>query len=290
MLRHVIKLSLLGPGLAFLIWWGWSGNFAFNYGDLFWLAEQETFYRLYVGGRASGWARRTISKEPDSGNMEITEQSLLDLKIGEMALGLKTESKTVFSSRGRLISASFSVPLGDQTASAEAVVDRDRLVSRLSFGKNLREASFPVPPNGPLVVSGIVPWLGHQRDMPLGRALGVELFDPVSMSFKSGQLTIEEDTAQSEEIQTFKLTLKFMSAESTEWVDSNGQRLRQYNQGLDTELVLVQDPSFVDQAKEALAGPIPNPIDKDLVGFLEQALAGYGLEALSGLSNELLSD
>ncbi|MDR2443540.1 MAG: hypothetical protein LBE31_08485 [Deltaproteobacteria bacterium] len=283
MAKHLVKLTLLICGLIFLCWWGWSGNFAFNYGALFSLTDQKTFYQLVLGTQPIGWARREVVTNPDSGELEITEESLLNFKLAGTALGFKTISKTIFDQRGRLVSAHFTVPIGSEMASASAIVDRDKLLCRLSLGGQAKEASLPLPPNGPIVVSGVVPWLGHQRDMPLGRAMGVELLDPISMSFKPGQLTIEDDTAQSAEVQTYKLSLSFLTSQSAQWVDAYGRVVYQYSPSLEAGLVLVDDPQVIQVANLALAGPPPE-IPKGAMGdLIEQLISSYGLSFFSNI-------
>jgi hypothetical protein len=280
--RHAVKLALLIPGLVFLGWWGWSGNFAFNKGDLYRLVDQERFYVLSLGGQPVGWARRAVDIDADGGRTVLSEETVLELSPGLGTIKVKTISSTVFDDRGRLVSAEFRVPLGDSEASATARAVGSRLECRLAIGERVKEASLRLPPSGPVVVSGVVPWLGHQRDLPMGRPLAVDLLDPVAMSFKPAELTIEDDTAEAEEIQTFKLTLRFMSAESVERVDSTGLLVSQYNPALESGLTLAGDEE-AEAARAALAAP-PTPLPAGLIGDLvDQVLSGGGLEALSGL-------
>jgi hypothetical protein len=281
--RHALKLALLIPGLAFLAWWGWSGNFAFNHGDLYRLADQERYYRLHLGAQPIGWAKREVSTDPDGGDVSVSEETILELSLGPGGLRIKTRSRTVFDSRGRLVSAEFKVPLGESTVSASASAARGRLLCRLALGSSEREASLELPSDGPVVVSGVVPWLSHQRDLPLGRPLEVELLDPVSQQFQPATLTIEDDTAQSEEIQTRKLTLRFMSAESVEWVDSGGLLVRQLNPALDAGLSLVEGEEAIEEAKAALAAEASPEAERLAAELSERFLAAGGLEGLSGL-------
>ena len=283
MTRHVVKLSLLLPGLAFLAWWGWSGNFAFNQGDFYRLADQERFFQLFLGESPMGWARREVATDPGGDQVAISEETLINLPFGEETLSVKTFSTTRFDNRGRLVSAEFNIPLGDSSAVATAVVRGGSLYCKLVFGDESRDASIELPERGPVVVSGLVPWLGHQRELPLGRPLELSILDPVAMAFKPASLTIEDDTAESEEVQTWKLTLKFMSAESVEWVDSDGLLVGQYNPALDATFLLVGDSEeAVKQAREALSAPA-TPLPSGLIGdLISQALSGAG--GLDGLT------
>ena len=283
MSRHLVKLSLLIPGLAFLAWWGWSGNFAFNQGDFFRLADQERYYRLVLGELPVGWAKREVATNPDEGDVSVKEETLFELGLGDQGLRVKTFSTTVFDNRGRLVSAEFNVPLGSRSASAEAFVQDGRLNCKLSVGDTVREASLELPPNGPVVVSGVVPWLGRQRDLPLGRPMEIKLLDPVGLGFEPALLTIEDDTAQSEEIQTWKLTLRFKSAESVEWVDSDGFLVRQRNPSLEASLNLIAGAEAIEEAKKALSSSTSPEAEKFLGDLAEKALAAGGLEGLSSL-------
>jgi hypothetical protein len=285
-LRHLVKLALLLPGLAFLLWWGWSGNFASSPGDLYRLADQQHYYRLLLGGRPMGWARRVVMTDPDTSNLTMIEATLIDLAIGAETLQFKTYSRTVFDDRGRLLSADLVVPLGDVSAVVTAIAARGELKCRISLGERYKDLVVPMPPAGPVVVSGVVPWLGHQRNLPVGRPLGLELLDPSTLEFKPAQLTIEDDTAQSEEIQTWKMTLRFQSVVTIEWVDSTGLMVGQYNPSLEARLVMIQDEAEAAEAAAAIARPIQAPPGGLVAMLIDQALRSNGLGLFSDLLDQ----
>jgi hypothetical protein len=284
--RHAIKLALLIPSLIFLFWWGWSGNFAVNSGSLFHLIERDTFYRLDLGVKAVGWAKRVISRNTGQNSLTMSEETLLDLTLGQSSLRFRTDSETTFDTGGRLTQAVFSIPLGGSLAQAKAAVERERLVCELSFGDQSRRAEVPLPPAGPILVSGLVPWLSHQREIPLGRPLGLELLDPVSLTFKPAELVIEDVTEPSDELEVYKLTLRFMGAENVEWLDSEGKLLRQRNPGLDMDLFLLEGDDLITEAQLALSGSGPRTASTPggaAGDFLSGFLSGDGLELLNSV-------
>jgi hypothetical protein len=294
--RHALKLALLIPALLFLFWWGWSGNFAFNSGSLFRLLDGETFYQVSLGNSRTGWARREIRTDPDTLRVTFFEETVLNLKLGPFSFPLITKSEAVFSQDGRLVSADFVIPVGGETAAARAMVVRDRLVCRVSLGETARQAEVPLPPSGPILVSGIGPWLSRQRDLPMGRPLGLELLDPVSMTFKPATLTIEDATVASDERDVYKLTLNFMGAENVDEINSDGRLLRHYNPLLEMSLEFLQDEPSVDVARremaeaEARVSPLPGPLAAVITSFLsskgmtmiQDVLKGGSLEGLAG--------
>jgi hypothetical protein len=281
-MRHFVKLPLLLIGLGFLFWWGWSGSFSLNSGALFTINNMETFYRLELGNKPMGWAKRKVFDGPAEGLVTILEESLLKLTLMGSEQNIRTISETVFDERGRLISADFTVPLGSLSAGASAKVESDRLFSTVSFGEQSRTVDLSVPDNGPLLVSALLPWLGHQRDLPLGRPLGVTLFDPLSSEFKSAQLIIEDASSIDSEIQTFKLTLKFLSSENVMWIDADGRLVKQLNASLQAGLSLLYDEQQISQARKALSETTKTiEITGPLADMISKAFNEKGLELLN---------
>jgi hypothetical protein len=281
-MRHTVKLLILIPALGFLLWWGWSGNFAFNRPSLFTLFDQKSFYNLEFGRTSMGYARREIKTEPKSKETTIMEDSVINLSFAGQPFLFKTSSQTVFSDDGNLISAIFSLPLGHLGGQAKAVVEDRTLKCQISIAGVLHEAEVGLPPSGPILVSGLIPWLAHQSNVPLGRPIGLSLLDPVSMTFKPAELTVEDATDIADELGIFKLTLHFMGTENSEWVDAHGQLLRQYNPGFEIGLYLSNDEQALEidkELQEALAKETKLP-DGPLASLISGFLANNGLEAL----------
>ncbi|MDR1110621.1 MAG: hypothetical protein LBP92_08005 [Deltaproteobacteria bacterium] len=253
MRRHAFKLAVLVPILAFLFWWGWSGNFAYSPGSLFTLFDQESFYGLDLGATRMGWARREIRTDPKAGRVSISEESVINLSFSGQDLQIRTNSDSVFDSAGRLVSAVFSLPMGAVNGQASATVDGQTLRCELRLMGQIRQAEVPLPPSGPVLVSGLVPWLSHQRNLPLGRPLGLSLLDLVSLTFMPAELVIEDATTISDELQIYKLTLRFMGTESSEWIDAQGGLRRQYNPVMEVGLVQAR-PDQYDLIRGELAG------------------------------------
>jgi hypothetical protein len=283
-MRHFVKIPILVLGLAFLLWWGWSGNFAFDSGALFRITEMETFYQLQLASNPMGWAKRSVTKGPAEGLMTISEETLLKLNVLDEEQYVRTFSKTVFDDRGRLVSADFTVPLGAVSASATAKVEAQRLKCSITLGEKVKEIDISAPDSGPLLVSGVIPWLGHQRDVPIGRPLGLTLYDPVGMEFKPAELTIEDVTEAASEVQSFKLTLKFLSSESVEWIESDGRLTRQLNPALEAGLSLLYTENEIEKAKIALDNaPADGEITGPLADIISQALTDSSLDLISSI-------
>ncbi|MDR0355793.1 MAG: hypothetical protein LBJ64_08695 [Deltaproteobacteria bacterium] len=282
--RHLIKLAILVPGLAFLFWWGWSGNFSFNAGSLFRLTPSETFYHLAIGKTRTGLARREIVEDADNGQLSVVEESVVHIPPGSANFSLRAVSETAFDSSGRLLTADFTIPFGGLTALAKARRERERLIVDLSFAGETRQAEVALPPAGPILISGLVPWLSYQRDLPLGRPLGLELLDPISLSFKPAELTIEDVTEEADELQVFKLTLNFMGSETVEWIDSQGKRLRQYYPLMELGQTFILDPGEAEAARAALKEAAETRSQQPLgrgVGAIAGFLAKTGFELLA---------
>jgi hypothetical protein len=139
---------------------------------------------------------------------------------------LRLRSEATYGPDGRLRSAVFTVP-GLEGASAEARVADGFLDFTASLGTLSRKVSLRLPGDGPVLVSGVVPWLSRQREVPLGKVMFVRVFDPVNMEFETARLLVEDDTEASEEIQVFKVSLTLPAGATTEWLDANGRLIRQ---------------------------------------------------------------
>ncbi|MDR2387283.1 MAG: hypothetical protein LBE80_06840 [Deltaproteobacteria bacterium] len=281
--RNLIKLFILIPALLFLVWWGWSGNFAFNRASLFTLFDQESFYTMEVGRSSMGLARRTVKLDPKNNLTTLSEASVLNLTFSGLPIKIKTESEIVFDQEGRLVSADFSLPMGPLSGQAQATVDGQTLKMELSLAGKTHAAQAPMPPTGPVLVSGLIPWLAHQRNIPMGRPIGLSLLDPLSMTFKPAQLTIEDVTEMVDELQVFKVSLTFMGSENSEWIDSQGKLLRQFNPGLEIGLVAVRDNQVEQirpQLEKALAEPVSIP-EGPLASMIGGFISNDGLEVLS---------
>jgi hypothetical protein len=149
---------------------------------------------------------------------------------------------------------------GLEGASAEAKVSDGFLDFTASLGTLSRKVSLRLPGDGPVLVSGVVPWLSRQREVPLGKVLYVRVFDPVNMEFETAQLLVEDDTEASEEIQVFKVTMTLPAGSTSEWLDANGrlvrQRMDRFQAGLD--LLESGDPARA-AAEAALAAEASGP-------------------------------
>ncbi|MDR1040088.1 MAG: hypothetical protein LBR80_07975 [Deltaproteobacteria bacterium] len=292
-MRHTIKLGFLALGLSFLFWWGWAGNFLFTPGSLFRLTTLRDYYVFTVGGTDMGYTRREVEAGgPDQG-FSITEDSLVRLAlpglVGALTRGgaaspgtalhqdgaeaqggvasqdgaapqgvppeLRLRSEATYGPDGRLRSALFTVP-GLEGASAEAKVSEGSLDFTASLGSLSRKVSLKLPSDGPVLVSGVVPWLSRQREVPLGKVLYVRVFDPVNMDFETARLTVEDDTEASEEVQVFKVTLTMDAGSTTEWLDANGRLLRQRMDRFQAGLDLIGEG---DSARAEAEGRLDSP-------------------------------
>ncbi|MDR2300490.1 MAG: hypothetical protein LBF38_00345 [Deltaproteobacteria bacterium] len=281
--RNLVKLFILIPSALFLIWWGWSGNFAFNRASLFTLFDQESFFTMEVGRSSMGFARRTIKVDPRDNLTSLSEASVLNLTFSGLPLKIKTESDIVFDQDGRLVSAVFSLPMGPVSGQAKATVEGQTIKMELTMAGTTHVAEAPMPPTGPVLVSGLIPWLAHQRNIPMGRPIGLSLLDPISMTFKPGQLTVEDVTEMDDELQVFKITLVFMGGESSEWINSQGKLLRQFNPNLEIGLIAVRDrevETVRSQIEKALSEPVSIP-EGPLANLISGFISNDGLDVLS---------
>jgi hypothetical protein len=119
-----------------------------------------------------------------------------------------------------------------------------------------REKRLPLPPEGPVLVSGVVPWLSRQREVPLGKVLLVSLLDFSSMEFRQAELTVTDDTAESSEVQLYKVLIRTPGGDATEWLDANGHVTRQSIQSLQVDLLLMATQEEIGEARAALSAPV----------------------------------
>ncbi|MDR3153124.1 MAG: hypothetical protein LBW85_02350 [Deltaproteobacteria bacterium] len=238
---HFVKLGFLAAALAFFFWWGWAGNFIFTPGSLFRLTSSTDRYVFSAGGKDMGYARRAVAAgAPDQG-FSITEESLVRLSLPGLPQGeLRLRSESSYGPDGRLREAEFTVP-GLSGALARAQAADGFLDFSLSLGTLSRKVTLKLPGDGPVLVSGVVPWLSRQREVPLGKVLYVRVFDPVNMGFETARLTVEDDTRASEEIRVFKVTLALPAGTTVEWLDANGRLLRQSVERFQAGLTRIPD-------------------------------------------------
>jgi hypothetical protein len=291
--RHFVKLGFLAVGLAFLFWWGWAGNFIFTPGSLFRLTTASDYYVFSVGGRGMGYSHREVEAGgPDQG-FTIKEDSLVRLDIpglaGLMGGGpapsapppaggapaasvpeIRLKSEASYGPDGRLRDATFTVP-GLEGASAEARCSDGFLDFTASLGSLSRKVSLKLPPEGPVLVSGVVPWLSRQREVPLGKVLYVRVFDPVNMEFETAQLMVEDDTEASEEVQVFKVTLTLPAGVTTEWLDANGRLVRQRMERFQAGLDIIRPGDRTAGTARAELGKPPSAA----AGAMTELAAGY---------------
>ncbi|MDR2354362.1 MAG: hypothetical protein LBF22_14625 [Deltaproteobacteria bacterium] len=250
-MRHVIKISLLVLGLGFLFWWGWWGNFIFNPGAIFKLSSGEEYYTVSMGGRELGFARRIVSADNPESGFTVMEESLIQAPLPAFSGEIRLRSEASYGPDGRLIAAVFTVP-GLENFAAIARVRGNFLDYELSFGATKRLKTVALPREGPILVSGIIPWLSRQREAPLGKVLLVSVFDPVASRFQTGELTIEDTTEASEEIQMFKVSLTLPAGETNDWLDASGRLIRQRQAKMDAGLDLLAPGPKQEEAKTAL--------------------------------------
>jgi hypothetical protein len=270
-LRHAVKITALALGLGFLFWWGWSGNFLFKRGALFSLSAREDYYALSAGSKDLGFARRTVSASGPERGFEVAEESAVELPIPGLSVTLRVRSVSRYGADGRLASAVFTLenPPG---AEARAVVNEGAgtLECSVALGGLKREKSLPLPREGPILVSGVVPWLSRQSEAPLGRAMFARVLDLASLEFEEAQLTVTDDTAESVEVQVFRVAVQTRAGEAAEWVEGGGRILGVTLAGSGMALRLLEAEDAAARAKEALARPPEAlPLDSLPEGALE---------------------
>jgi hypothetical protein len=110
----------------------------------------------------------------------------------------------------------------------------------------------------------------------LGKVLFVELLDFSKMEFEPSVLTVTDETAESSEIQLFKVAIKTPAGEAAEWMNANGHMTRQDLSGLKMSLTLLLSQNEIDLAKESLERELPPiPFDRipnSLITLLEEYL------------------
>jgi hypothetical protein len=272
--RHAVKLGALALGLAVLFWWGWSGNFVFRQGAVFRLLPSEDWYSVSAGGRELGYAHRVVRAGGPESGFTVDEQSALSLPIPGLPGPVRLDSKSAFEADGRLAWTSFTVPgLPGAFARVDSLPPTATLRVTVGFRGRQLTRDLPLPPEGPVLPSGVSPWLSRQKEAPMGKVMLVSLlsFSPLRLAhadlafeLERAELTVEEVTEGSDEIRVFKVTVRSASWESSEWVDANGRLLRQSVRGQPGGLTLLEAEGPRALAKAALAVP-PPPIP--LEGF-----------------------
>jgi hypothetical protein len=276
-LRHAVKIVVIVLGLGVLFWWGWSGNFIFKQGALFRLNTMEDYYSFSLGNRNLGYTKRVVNAPGLESAFYIREESIITLPVPGLIDNILLRSESHYKPDGRLISTAMSLA-NLQGAEAKAIVNEKTglLDCSFRFGDISRSKSIPLPKEGPILVSGVVPWLSRQSEVPLGKVLFVELLDFSKMEFEPSELTVTDETAESSEIQLFKVAIKTPAGEAAEWMDANGHMTRQDLSGLEMSLTLLLSQKEIDLAKESLdreLPPIPyDRIPNSLITLLEEYL------------------
>jgi hypothetical protein len=277
MMRHAVKITLLVLGLGVLFWWGWSGNFIFKQGALFRLSPSESYYVFSLAGRDLGYTRRQIRSSGPEAGFSVLEESSISLPVPGISQKLRLSSVSTYRNDGRLASADVSfLNIPGAKATAEAREDGGEIDVSVAIGAIRRQKSLKLPAEGPVFVSGVVPWLSRQREAPLGKVLMLQLLDLSSLEFKDAELTVTDVTSESDELSVFKVAVKTQAGEASDWVDGNGVLQRQELSGVDSGLRLARSQEEADMAKAALAEPpaelpldrVPEPAMRLLNQFL----------------------
>jgi hypothetical protein len=285
-LRHAVKIGLLAAGLGVLAWWGWSGNFVFRQGALFGMPQGEGWYSVSIAGKPMGYSHRVVGPEAQDGSFSVRESSVATIPIPGFPLSVRLESEASYDSSGRLKGAAFTVPsLPGAKASIVADPRGGKLSSSVSALGRLWEKEVPLPKEGPVLVSGVVPWLSRQREIPLGKVMLVSLLELPQAELRQAELTVTDDTTESEEVQVYRITVRTDSWEASEWVDAKGRLLRQSLSGIEAGLTLLEGEASVGLAKEALARPVREvPLDKIPKGVMD--LLGRYLPGAQGKADD----
>jgi hypothetical protein len=270
MKKHLLKLAILIPGLAFLIWWGWIGNFSFKSGSFYPFEPQEDYYNLVAGQAKLGYVRRQVTREEGTKNLILTEEAVINISLAVAKGEVRPYSRAVFAPNGAILESALNLTLkpGERPL-AEVIgrIENGQLHYKFNVGTTAREMTLPVPEEGPILISGLIPWLAHQRDLPLGRPIFFNIFDTSSLDFRPASLTIIDVTAQDVEKKIYKLAVLIDPNQTELWIDADGHMLNQRVAGLDAGLDLLTNPASVETAKKALNAP-PKP------GFLQHIPQG----------------
>jgi hypothetical protein len=261
MRKHAIKIAILAVGLGVLIWWGWVGNYSFKSGSFYPFGPREDYYALVAGQKKLGYARWKTTLDEKTHNLALTEDSVIKLSVLVAEGEVRCQSQAVFSPSGAILSSRLVIGLGSgEKPLAEAVgqIQDGRLAYKISVGSHVREASKPLPADGPFLISGVVPWLAHQRDLPLGRPIFFSLFDPSRLEFRPASLTVIDVTGQAEETKLYKLALFLDPAQTEIWVSQSGRVIAQKASGVDFGLEAIDDSNERAAAQKALDSP-PKP-------------------------------
>ncbi|MDR0547909.1 MAG: hypothetical protein LBI10_00625 [Deltaproteobacteria bacterium] len=261
MKKRAIKLILLLAGLATLVWWGWIGNFSLKSGSFYPFGPREDYYALMAGQKNLGYARREVALAPDKKNLTLTEDFVINLSVLVAEGEIRCQSKAEFTSKGDFLSSRLGLGLGlgaKPLAEVRSEVKDGQLTYWIEVGDKRRTAAKPVPETGPIMISGLLPWLARQRDLPLGRPIFFSLFDPSRLEFRPASLTIIDVTAQAVEKKVYKLAV-FLDPFQTEiWIDADGKVLSQKSTDLEFGVVAIENPQVLTEAKNILGSP-PKP-------------------------------
>ncbi|MDR1395880.1 MAG: hypothetical protein LBK52_06910 [Deltaproteobacteria bacterium] len=277
MKKHLIKMAILIPGLAFLIWWGWIGNFSFKSDSFYPFGPLEDYYNLAAGQKSLGFARRAVTVEEGTKNLVLTEDALIQFQLAIIEGEIRPHAEAVFSPGGTILRSRLTIALGPgekPLADIESRIENGVLDYRFSLGTLSRVIQKQIPEEGPILISGLIPWLAHQRELPLGRPIFFNIFDPARLEFRPASLTIIDVTAQSEEKKVYKLAL-FVDPYQTEiWINADGHLVSQRASGLDIGPDLITQPDFLAQAKAKLDSPYkPGIFDHIPKNFLESIIS-----------------
>ncbi|MDR1608140.1 MAG: hypothetical protein LBT38_07000 [Deltaproteobacteria bacterium] len=283
MKKHLIKLAILLPGLAILVWWGWVGNFSFSSGSFYPFEPRQDYYALVAGQKTLGFSKRLVTLDQNTKNLTLTEDTVINLSLLITEGEIRCRSTAVFSSSGPLLSSRLTIDLladGKPLADVTSSIKDGQLHYRFQIGQNIREITKPIPESGPILISGLIPWLARQRDLPLGRPIFFSLFDPSKLEFRPASLTIIDVSSQAAEKKVYKLAL-FMDPDQTDiWVQADGQVISQKATGLKFGIDVLTDPNRQKEAQLALAAPPKPGILKHVPRALLDMIINQGVGAL----------
>ncbi|MDR1870607.1 MAG: hypothetical protein LBS60_01555 [Deltaproteobacteria bacterium] len=258
MKKRVIKLAILALGLGVLIWWGWSGNFSFKSGSFFPFEPREDYYALMAGTKTLGYAQRAVTLEEKTGNLTLNEITVINLSVIVADGEVRCFSQATFDKNGSILSASLTIgldPSSSPIAQVTGEVAKGELTYRIIAGGSVREVKRPIPESGPILISGLVPWLAHQQDLPLGRPIFFNIFDPSRLEFRPASLTIIDVTPQAVETKVYKLALLIDPSLTEIWVEATGQVQSQKAEGVDFGLEVLKNPEMIKEATAVVKAP-----------------------------------